>query len=84
MNIESAWRFVSSYVKPVEATHLTAEELRERLAREPIAVIDVNPRGRFARGHIEGALHAEWDATDLSFLPADRHAAVVFYCGNSL
>lgn len=84
MNIESAWRFVSSYVKPVEAVHLTAEALRERMTSGPVHVVDVNPRGRFARAHIEGAVHAEWDATDLSFLPADRDAAVVFYCGNSL
>ena len=56
------------------------EELRERLRRGEVLLVDVRPREEYAAGHIEGARSIPIDELDerLAELPADRE--VVAYC----
>ncbi len=58
--------------------------LKVRVDRKQVTVMDVNSDERFRQGHVPGALHlngAEYTEADL---PADKDAAVVFYCSNAL
>jgi rhodanese-related sulfurtransferase/predicted transcriptional regulator len=56
------------------------EELRERLRRGEVVLVDVRPPEEFAAGHIEGARSIPIDELErrLAELPADRE--VVAYC----
>ncbi|MBK5220965.1 MAG: ArsR family transcriptional regulator [Thermoleophilia bacterium] len=56
------------------------EELRERLARGDVVLVDVRPAEEYAAGHIEGAKSIPIDELDqrLEELPDDRE--VVAYC----
>jgi rhodanese-related sulfurtransferase/DNA-binding HxlR family transcriptional regulator len=64
--------------EPVEA--IGREELRERLKRGDIVLVDVRPGQEFAAGHIEGARSIPLEELEqrLAELPADRD--VVAYC----
>jgi rhodanese-related sulfurtransferase len=55
-------------------------ELRERLARGDVLLLDVRPREEFDAGHIEGARSVPLDELEqrLAELPADRE--IVAYC----
>jgi rhodanese-related sulfurtransferase/DNA-binding HxlR family transcriptional regulator len=60
--------------------HVTAAELRERLARGDVVVLDVRPEPEFRSGHIAGARSAP-----LSLLPSvldelPRRREIVAYC----
>ena len=56
------------------------DELRERLARGDVLVLDVRPAEEYAAGHIDGARSIPLDELEerLAELPADRE--VVAYC----
>lgn len=56
------------------------DELRARLARGTVVLVDVRPADEFVAGHIEGARSIPLDELDrrLAELPADRE--VVAYC----
>jgi rhodanese-related sulfurtransferase/predicted transcriptional regulator len=56
------------------------EELRERLARGDVVLLDVRPQEEYAAGHIDGARSIPLEDLDrrLAELPADRE--VVAYC----
>src|SRR5919199_2021896 len=56
------------------------EELRERLQRGEVLLVDVRPGEEYAAGHIEGARSIPIDELDerLAELPADRE--IVAYC----
>jgi rhodanese-related sulfurtransferase len=56
------------------------DELRERLARGDVLVIDVRPQEEFTAGHIEGARSVPLDELEqrLAELPADHE--IVAYC----
>jgi len=64
--------------EPVEA--IGREELRERLKRGDVVLVDVRPGQEFAAGHIEGARSIPLEELEqrLAELPADRD--VVAYC----
>jgi rhodanese-related sulfurtransferase len=57
-----------------------SDELRERLARGDVLLLDVRPVEEFDAGHIEGARSVPLDELDqrLAELPADRE--IVAYC----
>jgi rhodanese-related sulfurtransferase len=59
---------------------IAREELREKLAREEVVLVDVRPAEEFDAGHIEGATSIPLDELDrrVAELPADRE--VVAYC----
>jgi rhodanese-related sulfurtransferase len=56
------------------------DELRERLARGDVLVLDVRPTEEYAAGHIDGARSIPLDELEqrLAELPADRE--IVAYC----
>jgi rhodanese-related sulfurtransferase len=64
--------------EPVEA--IGREELRERLKRGDVVLVDVRPEEEFAAGHIDGARSIPLEELEqrLAELPADRD--VVAYC----
>jgi rhodanese-related sulfurtransferase/predicted transcriptional regulator len=63
-----------------EVQAIAREELRERLRRSEVVLLDVRPPEEFEAGHIEGAHSIPIDELDqrLAELPADRE--VVAYC----
>lgn len=72
-------RAAAHYVgEDVEA--IGRDELRERLRRGEVVLIDVRPGEEYAAGHIEGARSIPIDELDarLAELPADRE--IVAYC----
>jgi rhodanese-related sulfurtransferase/DNA-binding HxlR family transcriptional regulator len=64
--------------EPVEA--IGREELRERLKRGDVVLVDVRPEEEFASGHIEGARSIPLEELEqrLAELPTDRD--IVAYC----
>jgi rhodanese-related sulfurtransferase/DNA-binding HxlR family transcriptional regulator len=64
--------------EPVEA--IGREELRERLKRGDVVLVDVRPEEEFAAGHIDGARSIPLEELEqrLAELPGDRD--VVAYC----
>ena len=63
-----------------EVEAIGRKELRARLARGEVVLVDVRPEEEFAAGHIEGARSVPLDELErrLAELPADRE--VVAYC----
>jgi len=63
-----------------EVEAISREELRKRLRRNDVVLVDVRPAGEFQAGHIEGALSIPLDDLDqrLAELPADSE--IVAYC----
>lgn len=55
------------------------DELRRRLDRGDVVIVDVRPAAEYAAGHLPGAVHVPPDQLDrLDDLPADRD--VIAYC----
>jgi rhodanese-related sulfurtransferase len=72
-------RAVRDYLgEPVEA--IGRAELRERLQRGDVVLVDVRPEDEFAAGHIDGARSIPLEELEqrLAELPADRD--IVAYC----
>ena len=63
-----------------EVDAVDRDELRERLARGDVLVLDVRPAEEYAAGHIDGARSIPIDELEqrLAELPADRE--IVAYC----
>lgn len=63
-----------------EVDTINADELRSRLARGDVVLVDVRPAEEFEAAHIEGARSIPFDELDrrISELPSDRE--VVAYC----
>lgn len=59
---------------------VTADELRERMLRDDVVVLDVRPEDEYAAGHIPGAVSIPVSELErrLSELPADRE--IIVYC----
>jgi rhodanese-related sulfurtransferase len=77
--LASVERAAAQYVgEDVEA--IGRDELRERMRRGEVVLIDVRPGEEYAAGHIDGARSIPIDELDarLAELPADRE--VVAYC----
>lgn len=61
---------------------LSVEEAAELITQGAAIIIDVNPRRRWASGHLPGAIHldpAEFEKTDI---PGDENATLIFYCSD--
>jgi rhodanese-related sulfurtransferase/predicted transcriptional regulator len=63
-----------------EVEAISRDELRKRLRRNDVVLVDVRPAGEFDAGHIDGALSIPLDELDqrLAELPADSE--IVAYC----
>ncbi len=61
---------------------LSVEEAAELIAQGAAVVIDVNPRRRWASGHLPGAINldpAEFTEADI---PGGADATLIFYCSD--
>lgn len=58
--------------------------LHERMQREPVTAIDVNLRQSWLTARVPWARHLDPLTFQPGDLPADRDAALVFYCSNFL
>lgn len=59
---------------------VSIEEVEGFIADGSRTIVDVNSNERYVEGHVPGAVHL--DKTNLAAeLPADKSAALVFYCG---
>ena len=66
---------------------MTVDELDKRIAdakagKGAVFVYDNNHKDRFEKSHIPGAKWVKFDAVSQADLPADKEAALVFYCAN--
>lgn len=59
---------------------IAPRELHASLADPHVHVIDVNDPDNYAMAHVPGATHLEYDAVNVTTLPADTSAMLVFYC----
>ena len=59
---------------------LTVAEVAARLGQPDFFVFDNNGFGRWKRGHVPGAKHANAYSFPPSVLPTDKAATLVFYC----
>ena len=74
----SSARRATTSGEPVEA--IGREELRQRLKRGDVVLVDVRPEEEFAAGHIDGARSVPLEELEqrIAELPADRD--IVAYC----
>lgn len=63
---------------------ISAAALHQRMADRPVTVLDVNSRGSWLHARVPGALHLDPLQFGDANLPADRQAALVFYCSNPM
>ncbi|HEY0140424.1 MAG TPA: rhodanese-like domain-containing protein [Thermoanaerobaculia bacterium] len=59
---------------------ISAEDLREKVGRGEVTVIDVRDAASYATGHIPGAIHMQMASVEgqLSYIPRDK--PIVTYC----
>lgn len=68
------------YLGEREVEQVTAAELRERLARGAVIVLDVRPESEFQAGHIAGARSAPLEQLDSLAADLPRRKEIVAYC----
>ena len=61
---------------------LTVEEVSELIDDRRAVLFDVNPRRRWASGHLPGAINVDAAEFGEHDLPRDRSAMLVFYCSD--
>ncbi|MGB0085370.1 MAG: rhodanese-like domain-containing protein [Rhodomicrobiaceae bacterium] len=61
---------------------LSVKEAAELIAQGIAVVIDVNPRRRWASGHLPGALNLDPAEFTRDDIPADGNATLIFYCSD--
>jgi rhodanese-related sulfurtransferase len=65
-----------------EIRTLTPAQVHAQWAKKQIQVFDANTPDIFARHHVPGATHVEYDQVKAADLPKDKAAPIVFYCMN--
>lgn len=63
---------------------ISCNQVLDRLPQRNLTVIDVNDPSRWQRAHVPGALNLDPSLFTASELPADRSAALAFYCSGPL
>jgi rhodanese-related sulfurtransferase len=64
---------------------ISPEALHRRIQdREPVAIIDVNAHSSWVQARVPGASNLDPVGYSDRDLPADKDAALVFYCSNPL
>jgi rhodanese-related sulfurtransferase len=65
-----------------EYPDLSVKELKQKIEKKEVVVIDVNGTESWEKGHIPGAIDFESNEEKLaSLLPKDKNALIVAYCG---
>lgn len=74
--------FLASCLFAGEYPDISVKELQAALKDGKVAVIDVNGKKSFSRGHIPTAIDFSSQGKSLSkLLPSDKSALIVSYCG---
>jgi len=63
-----------------EVEAISRDELRKRLRRNDVVLVDVRPAGEFHAGHIEGALSVPLDALGERLAELPEGSEIVAYC----
>ena len=74
----SAWRAAGFPVSPV--TQISLAEVRERLSRGELALIDVRSEREWDTGHIDGAIHVPIGDVNARTSEFDAHAGIATVC----
>jgi rhodanese-related sulfurtransferase len=61
---------------------LSVTEVAELIAQGAAVVIDVNPRRRWASGHLPGAINLDPGEFTESDITAEKDKTVIFYCSD--
>ncbi len=64
----------------MDIPELTVDEVEARLGQPDFFVFDNNGAGRWKRSHVPSAKNLNPHMFEASDLPADKTAALVFYC----
>jgi rhodanese-related sulfurtransferase/DNA-binding HxlR family transcriptional regulator len=67
-----------------EVEAISRDELRKRLRRNDVVLVDVRPAGEFQAGHIEGALSIPLDELDERLAELPPNTEIVAYCRGEL
>lgn len=67
---------------PQDLKMLSVDEVAARLGQPGVHVFDANPRERYDRGHVPGAVWVASDRVTADVLPPDKDATLIFYCAN--
>jgi rhodanese-related sulfurtransferase len=67
---------------PREPSRLAVDDVATRMRSSGLVVFDANGKELFDRGHVPGATWIAYDSFPPEALPADKSAAIVFYCFN--
>jgi len=62
---------------------LSVDEAAELIREGNAVVIDVNPRRRWASGHLPGAINLDPSEFTEADIPADKHTRLIFYCSDA-
>lgn len=62
---------------------LSVDEVDDLITQGKALIIDVNPRRRWASGHLPGAINIDIGGFAEADLPADRDRILVFYCSEA-
>jgi hypothetical protein len=65
---------------PDEIPELAVADVAARIGQPGFYIFDNNGRARWQRSHVPTAKHLNPYDYDVSELPADRNATLVFYC----
>ena len=64
--------------------HITISQLRERIQKEKMTILDVRSRNEWITGHIEGSINISVNKlmSNKSKIPVDRPVAVICHSGS--
>ena len=62
---------------------LSVQEVAELIAQGDAVIIDVNPRRRWASGHVPGAINLDPAEFSKEDIPAEAQTSVIFYCSDT-
>lgn len=73
-------RFTLEVARSWQIPTLSATDLRDRMARPEVVVLDANRQTLWARGHVPEAVFVGQEDLPVDRLPPDKAAELVFYC----
>jgi rhodanese-related sulfurtransferase len=72
-----------SAVQTKPCLELSVNEVADLIARQGAVLLDVNPRPRWASGHLPGAINLNPNEFTADDLPSDKETTLVFYCSDT-
>jgi rhodanese-related sulfurtransferase len=61
---------------------LSVQEVAELIAQGGAVVVDVNPRRRWASGHVPGAINLDASEFSEADIPGNKTVSLIFYCSD--